>query len=68
MITQEKYLEAKKIIVDYESEQLNKHSVSGRSELLKAFYLWVDENYALGMLTDKVDDIIEEYAKAFNCH
>ena len=29
MITEEKYLEAKKVIETYESEQLNKHAVSG---------------------------------------
>ena len=29
MITEEKYLEAKKIVDTYESEQLNKHIVSG---------------------------------------
>ncbi len=34
MITKEKYLEAKKIVETYESEQLNKPAVSGRSEQL----------------------------------
>jgi len=28
MITEEKYLEAKKLVADYESEQLNKHIVA----------------------------------------
>jgi hypothetical protein len=32
MITEKEYLEAKKIVQTYESEQLNKHAVSGRSE------------------------------------
>jgi len=31
--------------------------------LLKDFYLWIDRNYALGMLTDKSDDVIKEYLK-----
>jgi hypothetical protein len=34
MITEKEYLEAKKIVQTYESEQLNKHAVSGRSEQL----------------------------------
>lgn len=29
MITEKRYLEAKKLIADYEAEQLNKHNVSG---------------------------------------
>jgi hypothetical protein len=32
MITEKSYLEAKKLIADYESEQLNKHIVIQRSE------------------------------------
>jgi len=28
---------------------------------LKNFYLWIDENYALGMLTDKIDIVLDEY-------
>lgn len=35
MIQEKDYLEAKKIVETYESEQLNKHDVSGRSEQLK---------------------------------
>lgn len=31
MITEKEYLEAKRIVETYESEQLNKHAVSGRS-------------------------------------
>jgi len=31
-----------------------------RKELIE-FYLWVDNNYALGMLTEKVDMVINEY-------
>jgi hypothetical protein len=34
MITEKEYLEAKKIVQTYESEQLNKHAVSGQSEQL----------------------------------
>ena len=37
MVTDKEYLEAKKIIDKYESEQLNKHAVSRRSELLIDF-------------------------------
>jgi hypothetical protein len=34
MIKEKEYLEAKKIVETYESEQLNKHAVSGQSEQL----------------------------------
>lgn len=34
MIKEKEYLKAKKIVKDYESKQLNKHAVSGRSEQL----------------------------------
>ena len=41
MITEKEYLEAKKIVETYESEQLNKHTVSGRSEQLCQWHDWV---------------------------
>lgn len=37
MVTEKEYLESKKIVDIYESEQLNKHAVSKRSELLIDF-------------------------------
>ena len=39
-------------------------SVSQRSELLKAFYTYIDDKWALGMLTDKVDEVIEGFEKS----
>ena len=39
-------------------------AVVGRSELLKAFYLYIDDKWALGMLTDKVDEVIEDFEKS----
>lgn len=42
----------------YASERL-------REELIK-FYLWVDENYAMGMLTDKTDLVIDNYLNTKN--
>ena len=42
----------------------NIHDVSQRSELLKAFYAYVDDKWALGMLTDKVDEVIEGFEKS----
>jgi hypothetical protein len=41
MITEKEYLEAQKIVETYESEQLNKHAVSGRSEQLCQWHDWV---------------------------
>lgn len=41
MIIEEKYLEAKKIVKTYESEQLNKHSVNEQSEHLCQWHEWV---------------------------
>lgn len=38
--------------------------VSQRSKLLKAFYAYVDDKWALGMLTDKVDEVIEGFEKS----
>ena len=38
--------------------------VSQRSELLKAFYAYVDDKWALGMLTNKVDEVIEGFEKS----
>lgn len=37
--------------------------VSQRSELLKDFYAYIDDKWALGMLTDKIDEVIEGYLK-----
>ena len=53
--------------LDSEVKKLNIPDVSQRSELLKAFYAYVDDKWALGMLTDKVDEVIEGFEKAFNC-
>jgi hypothetical protein len=38
--------------------------VSQRSELLKAFYAYIDDKWALGMLTDKVDEVVEGFEKS----
>ena len=43
---------------------LNIADVSQQSELLKAFYAYVDDKWALGMLTDKVDEVIEGFEKS----
>ena len=66
--------EIKKILQDYmltdmplndaTQRVLDLFAVSQRSELLKAFYAYVDDNWALGMLTDKVDEVIEGFEKS----
>ena len=38
------------------------HKEQTREEL-KSFYLYVDDKWALGMLTDKVDEVVDEYLK-----
>ena len=49
MITEQSYLEAKKLIADYESEQLNKYAVIGRfSSLVEC------ENEAISFTKDKL--------------
>ena len=53
-----------KVWNETEQEQLRIHDVSQRSELLKAFYAYVDDKWALGMLTDKVDEVIEGFEKS----
>lgn len=49
---------------DAETELLDLFAVSQRSELLKAFYAYVDDKWALGMLTDKVNEVIEGFEKS----
>ena len=39
-------------------EQYHKEQTRGE---LKSFYLYVDDKWALGMLTDKVDEVVDEY-------
>ena len=51
MITEEKYLEAKKLVADYESEQLNKHIVSrSKTEEAVAYGDYV-------MMTDRFETV-----------
>jgi hypothetical protein len=40
------------------------HHVVGRSEQLKAFYYYVDMEWANGSLTDNVDDVIDGFKKS----
>lgn len=47
-----------------ELRPLFKHDVMGRSELLKAFFHYVDMNWANGMLTDQVDEVIDGFEKS----
>lgn len=69
MITEESYLEAKKIIDTYESEQLNKHIVSGSLTDFEYEMLIDDEgtpfeiNSWIPISTDRIKDIrrIDEY-------
>ena len=42
-------------------EQLRLHNIVGQSEQLKAFYHYVDMEWANGCLTDKVDEVIEGF-------
>ena len=49
MITEQSYLEAKKLIADYESEQLNKYAVIGRFTSLEEC-----ENEAISFTKDKM--------------
>ena len=49
---------------DAETELLDLFAVSQQRELLKAFYAYVDDKWALGMLTDKVDEVIEGFEKS----
>ena len=53
--------------IEAKEQLLDLFDVSQRSELLKAFYAYIDDKWALGMLTDKVDEVIEGFEKAFNC-
>ena len=48
---------------DAETELLDLFAVSQQREMLKAFYAYVDDKWALGMLTDKVDEVIEGFEK-----
>lgn len=49
MITEQSYLEAKKLVADYESEQLNKCAVIGRFSSLEEC-----ENEAISFTKDKM--------------
>ena len=49
MITEQSYLEAKKLIADYEREQLNKYAVIGRFTSLEEC-----ENEAISFTKDKM--------------
>ena len=49
MITEQSYLEAKKLVTDYESEQLNKYAVIGRFSSLEEC-----ENEAISFTKDKM--------------
>lgn len=53
-----------KTLISLHAQRLAEKMVSERlrKELIK-FYLHVDNHWALGMLTDKVDDVINEYLK-----
>lgn len=50
--------------MEAKEQLLDLFAVSQRSELLKAFYAYVDDKWALGMLTDKVDEVIEGFEKS----
>ena len=52
MITEQSYLEAKKLIADYESEQLNKYAVIGRFSSLEEC-----ENEAILFTKDKLKEV-----------
>ena len=56
--------EAKYLIKKVKAKQLILYVVVGRSEQLKAFYHYVDMNWANGGLTDKVDEVIEGFEKS----
>ena len=45
-------------------DKLSIHNASQQRELLKAFYAYIDDKWALGMLTDKVDEVIEGFEKS----
>lgn len=48
---------------DEKVNQALKPDLIGRRELLMAFYAYIDDKWALGMLTDKVDEVIEGFEK-----
>lgn len=51
-------------ISNYAEQQvnlLNKPAVSNRREQLKAFYQFIDDRCAMGMLTKNVDEVIDEF-------
>lgn len=50
--------------MEAKEQLLDLFAVSQQSELLKAFYAYVDDKWALGMLTDKVDEVIEGFEKS----
>lgn len=63
----ENYFELKHLLEDYHQAKLKLLDIPvvvGRSELLKAFYAYIDNKWALGMLTDKVDEVIEDFEKS----
>jgi hypothetical protein len=51
-------------VQDLSNELYILFDVSNRRELLKAFYAYIDDKWALGMLTDKVDEVIEGFEKS----
>lgn len=60
--------DTKEIESTHQLDKLSIGDVSGQSELLKVFYHYVDMNWAYGMLTNKVDEVIDGFKKTFNSH
>lgn len=46
-------LELRKIVQDYHEAKLK--------EELTNFHLWIDKNFAIGHLTNKVDEVVDEF-------
>ena len=65
MIHEPKKLTEALDIVLSEVKKFRLGDVSRRSEQLKAFYHYVDMEWANGSLTDKVDDVIDGFKKSF---
>jgi hypothetical protein len=42
---------------------LEQHNEMMMKDELVKFYKWIDVNYALGMLTEKVNEVVGEYLK-----
>ncbi len=67
MITEKEYLEAKKIVETYESEQLRKHVVMQQREQLFDFLRWYSDERELNYSDSHILVMIDKYQKSNNC-